>query len=456
MSYIGKQPTVSSLHYTPLAADPTNPREGEIYYSNGTARTEGLWVYINSVWSQISTGAALNVLTQLTLTPQSTDPSSLVEGTLFTADGTSRAEGLWLYQSSGWVQITGNRSQEFVLKEPIACRVASTANVTLASQVENGDVINGVTLATGNVVLLKNQTVASENGVYTVNISGAPTRHPSADTAAELTNCAVFVASGTTSPETYYYQTAVLSSLSDNQTWSTTPATETFIVPEGVFNLDIEQVGGGGAGGGSFSDSNSSPFAAGGGGGAGCVPLFYTRKVTPGDSISVDVGRGGAARRYGSASSGGIGTAGGAGQNTTVTFADGFVTTLGANGGSGGIASGSQTGGAGGTGLNGTVLPGHPTFATGGAGYNESGIPGSGTVQGTIYGPAGAVTASSNRGGAGAGGRLAGADGSGPVNGNGLNAAANSGAGGAGGPTARAQTSALSGWGGSGYVRFSW
>jgi uncharacterized protein YjbI with pentapeptide repeats len=76
-------------------------------------------------------------------------------------------------------------------------RAATTANVTLASALENGDVLDGVTLATGNRVLVKDQSTASENGIYVVASSGAPTRSIDADTGAEVTsNFAVFVEEG--------------------------------------------------------------------------------------------------------------------------------------------------------------------------------------------------------------------------------------------------------------------
>lgn len=55
-------------------------------------------------------------------------------------------------------------------------RVATTVAGTLATSFENGDTIDGVTLATGNRILIKNQATASQNGIYTVNSSGAPTR----------------------------------------------------------------------------------------------------------------------------------------------------------------------------------------------------------------------------------------------------------------------------------------
>jgi hypothetical protein len=55
-------------------------------------------------------------------------------------------------------------------------RVATTVTGTLATAYENGDTVDGVVLATGDLILLKNQTTASENGVYKVAASGAPVR----------------------------------------------------------------------------------------------------------------------------------------------------------------------------------------------------------------------------------------------------------------------------------------
>jgi hypothetical protein len=83
-----------------------------------------------------------------------------------------------------------------------AVRVATTTNGTLASAFENGDTVDGVTLATGDRVLLKNQTTGAENGIYTINASGAPTRATDADAGAELVNAAVFVQAGTTNADT--------------------------------------------------------------------------------------------------------------------------------------------------------------------------------------------------------------------------------------------------------------
>lgn len=62
-------------------------------------------------------------------------------------------------------------------------RCATTAAGTLASSFENGDSIDGVTLATGDWILIKDQAAPADNGVYIVNASGAPTRAPGFETA---------------------------------------------------------------------------------------------------------------------------------------------------------------------------------------------------------------------------------------------------------------------------------
>jgi hypothetical protein len=86
-------------------------------------------------------------------------------------------------------------------------RAATTVNGTLASAFQNAAVIDGVTLATGNRILLKNQTAPAENGIYTVNASGAPTRALDADAAAEIEAAAVFVNEGTTQADTAWVMT---------------------------------------------------------------------------------------------------------------------------------------------------------------------------------------------------------------------------------------------------------
>jgi len=52
-------------------------------------------------------------------------------------------------------------------------RVATTANITIATALNSGDTIDGVTLANGDRVLVKDQSTASQNGIYEVSASPA-------------------------------------------------------------------------------------------------------------------------------------------------------------------------------------------------------------------------------------------------------------------------------------------
>ena len=73
-------------------------------------------------------------------------------------------------------------------------RVATTANGTLSSAFANNSTVDGVTLATNDRILIKDQSTGSENGIYTVNASGAPTRATDFDSSSEVTGGAFFFA----------------------------------------------------------------------------------------------------------------------------------------------------------------------------------------------------------------------------------------------------------------------
>ena len=88
-----------------------------------------------------------------------------------------------------------------------AVRTATTINGTIATAFANGSVVDGVTLATGDRILIKNQTTQSENGIYIVAASGAPTRSLDSDSSAELVGESVFVDAGTVNADTGWVQT---------------------------------------------------------------------------------------------------------------------------------------------------------------------------------------------------------------------------------------------------------
>jgi len=71
-------------------------------------------------------------------------------------------------------------------------RVASTTNIDVSSGLVDSAVIDGVTVSTGDRVLLKDQTDASENGVYIVAASGAASRATDFDEPQEVTSGVFF------------------------------------------------------------------------------------------------------------------------------------------------------------------------------------------------------------------------------------------------------------------------
>jgi hypothetical protein len=87
-------------------------------------------------------------------------------------------------------------------------RVAATANVAIATALENGDTLDGVVLATGDLVLLTGQTAPAENGVYIVSASGAAVRHNDFDAYDELPGAFFSVMEGTVKADTVWQCTS--------------------------------------------------------------------------------------------------------------------------------------------------------------------------------------------------------------------------------------------------------
>ena len=83
-------------------------------------------------------------------------------------------------------------------------RVATTGNVDLSADLQNGDTIDGITLATGNKVLVKSQTDATENGIYDVVASGTANRNSSYNTVEELAGQLVIVQEGSTNADKFF------------------------------------------------------------------------------------------------------------------------------------------------------------------------------------------------------------------------------------------------------------
>lgn len=74
-------------------------------------------------------------------------------------------------------------------------RAATTANITIATALNNGDTLDGVTLSTNDRVLVKNQNTATENGIYIVGSS--PARADDMAAGSDAAGAFMFCESGT-------------------------------------------------------------------------------------------------------------------------------------------------------------------------------------------------------------------------------------------------------------------
>jgi hypothetical protein len=151
--------------------------------------------------ADINTAAAIDQSKIANLTTDLSNKLALAGGTMSgaIAMGTNKITGLG-DPTSAQDAATKNYVDTTVqgIDWKASVKAATTGAVTLASDLENGDVLDGVTLATGDRILVKDQVTGSQNGIYVVKVSGAPDRSTDADTGAEVTaNFAVFVEQGT-------------------------------------------------------------------------------------------------------------------------------------------------------------------------------------------------------------------------------------------------------------------
>lgn len=82
------------------------------------------------------------------------------------------------------------------------CRLATTANVNLASALANGQTLDGATIATGDRILVKNQTLPAENGIWLAPSSGAASRATDMDVFSEAFQAFVSITAGSTNANT--------------------------------------------------------------------------------------------------------------------------------------------------------------------------------------------------------------------------------------------------------------
>jgi hypothetical protein len=91
-------------------------------------------------------------------------------------------------------------------KKFASVRAASTANVTISTALVGGQVLDGVTLVTGDTILVKDQSAPAQNGVY--DVAATPVRNALFDTWTEIPGSLVSVQEGTANAETTWLSTA--------------------------------------------------------------------------------------------------------------------------------------------------------------------------------------------------------------------------------------------------------
>jgi len=212
-----KQATITGGATTITSSDLTASRalassaSGKVAVTSVTSTELG---YVSGVTSAIQTqiGTKLTASNNLSdVSSASTARTNLGLGTIATQNANNVAltggtiTGLGDPSSSSEAA-TKNYVDNLVtgLRTRVIARVASTANVVIASGLENGDTLDGVTLATGNRVLLKNQTTTSQNGLYTVVASGTASRDTEFDIISEIAGQLILISEGTTNADTMY------------------------------------------------------------------------------------------------------------------------------------------------------------------------------------------------------------------------------------------------------------
>lgn len=214
------------------------------------------------------------------------------------------------------------------------------------------NIIYGGSITNGNIVSLTTPLGAASGG------TGLST----------ITANSVMLGNGISTVQTVAPSTSGNVLTSDGTTWSsarsliptiqafTTTGANTFTIPAGVTKVKVTVVGGGGGGAGGGSTINQ-----GGGGGAGGTAIETVTGLTPGGTVTVTVGAGGAGIYAGTGTSGGTSS---------------FGAYCSATGGAGGVTlSGSGgVGGAGGVGSGGNVNLTGGSGGGGGGGYGGGGI----------------------------------------------------------------------------------
>jgi len=142
------------------------------------------------------------------------------------------------------------------LRTRIIAEAATTANIDLTADLQNGDTIDGVTLVTGDRVLVKDQSTASQNGLYTVVSSGTASRDTQFDSIEELSGQMIVVNQGSTNDNKIF-----LCTTNNTATLDSDSITYNIITPSNVGT--VTSVGVADSGSSEFTVANSPITSSG-------------------------------------------------------------------------------------------------------------------------------------------------------------------------------------------------
>ena len=221
-----------------LATNPSSGNfEGRMYFNTATY---SLMVYANAAWRKtvhsIASGGGAGIAEALTVSESNgtvtltlnvadTDSAGLLPAafwnTINDATDSATASKLAKRDANGNLKVATPTDDAHAatkgyvdaarsgLDVKQSVRAATTVAVLLASGLENGDTIDGVTLATDDRVLVKNQSTASENGIYVVQSTGAAVRATDFDGTGEVSGGAfTFVEEGTANADSGWVVTS--------------------------------------------------------------------------------------------------------------------------------------------------------------------------------------------------------------------------------------------------------
>jgi hypothetical protein len=144
------------------------------------------------------------------------------------------------------------------LRTRIIAECATTGNINLSNALEAGDAIDGVTLVAGDRVLVKDQSTASENGLYIAvgSGAGAASRDPEHDTIAELSGGMIVVNQGSVNDNKIF-----LCTTDNTGSVGSTSITYTVITPSN--SGTVTQIGIADSGAGEFTVGNTPITSSG-------------------------------------------------------------------------------------------------------------------------------------------------------------------------------------------------